>query len=236
MTDWNYGYEDATALRVTRTSYSDHAETYRMQTRQFSRYRGLDNEIRNFVAHLNPGLIADIGSGSGRDSLFMADLGYRVVALDSCYPLLRMLRSSGVQTGLLCGDVMALPIRDNVFSGAIVSGVLLHLPRRLCLPALSEIRRVLGVGGRVLISMKRGTDEGWRTTDDFPLPRWFTYYDPDEFSKLCINAGLLPREMLISGRKDWFTILATPELNAESHHMLDYFEFAKRRHQGGSGN
>jgi tRNA (uracil-5-)-methyltransferase TRM9 len=196
------------AAQVTVGSYSRLATTYAAATRDFSRYPGLQAEIHEFVAPLGGGVIADIGSGSGRDATFIASLGYPVVAIDSSYALLHTLTASEVRVGMLCGDVFALPVRGNAFAGAIVSGVLLHLPRRLCPQALTEIRRVLGMGGQVLISMKHGYGEGWRTTDEFPLPRWFTYYDPTEFAQICIDIGLSIRRSWVSDREDWFTLLA----------------------------
>jgi hypothetical protein len=44
------------------------AATYAAATRDFSRYPGLEAEIREFVASLGDGIIADIGSGSGRNA------------------------------------------------------------------------------------------------------------------------------------------------------------------------
>jgi tRNA (uracil-5-)-methyltransferase TRM9 len=196
------------AVRITVGSYSRLAATYATATSDFSSYPGLEAEIREFVSPLGDGIIADIGSGSGRDAIFIASLGYRVLAVDSSHSLLHTLSASEAKVGMLCGDVFALPVRSNAFAGAIVSGVLLHLPRRLCPQALAEIRRVLGAGAQVLISMKHGHGEGWRTTEEFPLPRWFTYYDPTEFTQICRDAGLSIRRSWVSDRKDWFTLVA----------------------------
>ena len=196
------------AVKVTVGSYSRFAADYSVATRDFTRYPGLEAEIHEFVTSLSDGIIADIGSGSGRDATFVASLGYRVVAIDSSYALLHTLTASEVRVGMLCGDALTLPVRGNAFAGAIVSGVLLHLPRRLCPQALAEIRRVLGAGGQVLISMKHGHGEGWRTTDEFPLPRWFTYYDPTEFALMCRDVGLSIRRSWVSDRENWFTLVA----------------------------
>jgi tRNA (uracil-5-)-methyltransferase TRM9 len=199
------------AVPLTLASYSRLADDYITQTRDFSRFPGLDSEIREFVEQLSPGPVADIGSGSGRDSILVASMGRRVVAIDPAYAMLRTLTGSGFKGNLLCGNVLALPVRDQTFSGAIASGILLHLPRGLCPQALAEISRVLQVGGRAIISMKHGTGEGWRTSVDFPLPRWFTYYDPDDFSRLCRETGLIPQRSWISARKDWFTLVTVRE-------------------------
>jgi SAM-dependent methyltransferase len=185
------------------------ASTFIAETSDFSRYPGLDAEVREFVTGLPTGVIADIGSGSGRDAALIASLGHRVVAIDSSYALMYSLSTSQAKVGIICADVLALPVCDQAFAGAIVSGVLLHLPRNLCPRALAEIRRVLAVGGQVLISMKHGHGEGFRTTAEFPLPRWFTYYDPDDFSRICVAAGLPVRQSWVSDREDWFTLLGT---------------------------
>jgi ubiquinone/menaquinone biosynthesis C-methylase UbiE len=199
------------AVPLTLASYSLLADDYIMQTRDFSRFPGLDSEIREFIEQLPLGPVADIGSGSGRDAIFVASMGRRVVAIDPVYTLLHSLTDSGFEGHLLCGNILALPVRDQTFTGAIASGVLLHLPRRLCSQALTEISRVLQAGGRAIISMKHGTGEGWRTTADFPLPRWFTFYDPDDFSIMCQQAGMIPQSSWISARKDWFTLVTARE-------------------------
>jgi SAM-dependent methyltransferase len=178
------------AVKVTVGSYSRFAADYSVATRDFTRYPGLEAEIHEFVTSLSDGIIADIGSGSGRDATFVASLGYRVVAIDSSYALLHTLTASEVRVGMLCGDALTLPVRGNAFAGAIVSGVLLHLPRRLCPQALAEIRRVLGAA------------------DEFPLPRWFTYYDPTEFALMCRDVGLSIRRSWVSDRENWFTLVA----------------------------
>jgi SAM-dependent methyltransferase len=123
---------DRHAVRVTIESYSQLATSYVSATRDFTQYPGLDAEIRNFVSRLPTGVVVDVGSGSGRDAAFSAGLGRRVVAIDPSYAMLHTLTASEPRVAMLCGDVFALPVRSHSFAGAIVSGVLLHLPRKLC--------------------------------------------------------------------------------------------------------
>ena len=90
----------------------------------------------------------------------------------------------------------------------VASGVLLHLPPAHLRPALEGIHRVLLAGGQAAISMKHGGPDGWRTSGEFPCPRWFSYYHPDEFADLCREVGLKVLVVELSRRKDWFTVIA----------------------------
>jgi hypothetical protein len=90
----------------------------------------------------------------------------------------------------------------------IASGVLLHLPKELCIAGLREIERVLIPEGRAAISMKRGQGQGWRSTEEFPLERWFAYYTPQKFAGLCEQAGLSISSVDITDREDWFVVHA----------------------------
>lgn len=207
LTNHDGGTADDVLAR-TRSAYSRLASDYVKSTRSFTRYPGLDHELRDFVESLPPGPLVDVGCGSGRDALYASSLGRRTAAVDSSYGMIHNLVDSEIGGRLVCGDALALPFRDRTFSGAIVSGVLLHLPARLCCVALSELRRVLTVGGQAIISMKRGAGEGWRATAEFPLVRWFAYYEVEEFSEMCKEVDLSPIKTMVSGRKDWFSVTA----------------------------
>jgi SAM-dependent methyltransferase len=102
----------------------------------------------------------------------------------------------------------ALPFRDGTFAGVIASGVLLHLPPAHLRPALEGIHRVLRTGGRASISMKHSGVDGWRTSAEFPCPRWFSYYRPEVFARACREVGLKVLAVETSRRKDWFTVVA----------------------------
>jgi len=192
---------------ATRAAYSAHAELYSSQTRSFARFPGLEGELRDALSTLPAGRVLDVGCGSGRDAELAERLGRQVVAADASFELLMRLPGP-LKRGTVCCDVIRLPFRGRCFAGVIASGILLHLPKRSCQWALVEIARVLVSRGSAIISMKRGTGEGWRRSGDFPVPRWFAYYRPDEFANLCEEAGLVVSDLKVIHRKDWFTVYA----------------------------
>ncbi|MFI5954964.1 class I SAM-dependent methyltransferase [Cryptosporangium sp. NPDC051539] len=191
--------------RVVRSTYTRHADEYVRGTSSYSSFPGLEDEVRGFLAAAPSGRVLDLGAGSGRDSRLAVEAGRRVLSCDASIGILRS-RFADRAGSPVCGDALRIPFRSGSFSALIASGVLLHLPRRCCQPALEEIRRVLTPDGRAFVSMKLGRGEGWRTTPRFPHPRWFTYYQVAEFGEMCERAGLLVSATLSGDREDWFTV------------------------------
>lgn len=205
----DFGDSDRDIVLKTTESYSRMADKFAEATISFDKYPGLDAELRDFIRSAPPGVVLDIGCGSGRDAQFARSLGRRVVAGDISHEMLRRVGSRGsLNECLVCSDVTLLPFKREVFAAIIASGVLLHLPGGLCLTALKSMRRVLGVDGRAIISMKSGSGAGWRSTEEFPESRWFVYYPPTEFVGMCRVAGFSEIEMYTPDRKDWFVVEA----------------------------
>lgn len=93
-------------------------------------------------------LLLDVGSGSGQ---FHAELGgVRVIALDISAGMLAKVSVPSVQA-----DAQHLPFADRLFDIVMANHVLYHVPD---MPqALREMRRVVGPGGRVVITTNSGT-------------------------------------------------------------------------------
>lgn len=118
-----------------------------------------DNEAR-IVRHLG-GLVPlegsrvlEVGAGTGRDGILMAQRGARVVSLDYSRPSLEMVRAgapSGAGIETVCGDAFALPFPDGVFDLVFHQGLLEHF--RNPLDMLAEHRRVLRSGGHILVDV-----------------------------------------------------------------------------------
>lgn len=132
-------------------------------------------------------------------------MGRPVVAADASIGMVDGLARC-LPRATVCCDIRRLPFRPASFAGLIVSGVLLHLPKESCQSALEEVGRVLIPAGRALVSMKRGTGEGWRTLPPFPHRRWYALYQPEEFLCLCGRAGLTASMTGFPARGDWFSL------------------------------
>jgi SAM-dependent methyltransferase len=108
------------------------------------------------VRHLPPppAVVADIGGGPGRYSLWLAALGYQVLHRD-LMPLhveqLRQAASGNLRVQTAVGDARRLDLASESADAVLLLGPLYHLARRKDrLQALAEARRVVRRGGPVL--------------------------------------------------------------------------------------
>lgn len=94
--------------------------------------------------------VLDIGCGTGRLAVALAERGARVWGVDPSEEMLRQARGGGGRNvGLKLGRAEALPFKDGWFERAVLRTVvhLIERPR-----AFSELARVLRPGGRAVIA------------------------------------------------------------------------------------
>jgi ubiquinone/menaquinone biosynthesis C-methylase UbiE len=102
----------------------------------------------------SPGLVCDIGAGTGRIALPLAKRGLTVVATDASEEMLRIGRERAVKAGLadritfVLADAEHLPFRSGLFDAAAGYGVLHHVPNPGAVVA--QAGRILRPAGRWL--------------------------------------------------------------------------------------
>lgn len=105
--------------------------------------------LRELLALSQEDRILDLGCGWGRHLKLLREAGHDVVGVDLSVPLLRRARTDG----LLAGDMLDLPLRDDTFDVVVnlatSLGLLLddHQARR----GLDQAHRVLRSGGTLLL-------------------------------------------------------------------------------------
>jgi SAM-dependent methyltransferase len=115
--------------------------------------------LREILSLAQDDTVLDLGCGWGRHLRLLAAAGHRVVGLDLSHALLRRARltDTGVLAGepraLVAGDMRALPFDDGRFDAVLnlATSLGLFLGDRDAVAALSEARRVLRPGGRLLV-------------------------------------------------------------------------------------
>lgn len=99
--------------------------------------------------------VLEVGAGSGRDSVTLAERGARAVVLDYAQASLEVARAvaarSGVPLALVRADALRLPFRDGTFDVAFHQGLLEHF--RDPMPLLRENARILRAGGLLLVDV-----------------------------------------------------------------------------------
>jgi ubiquinone/menaquinone biosynthesis C-methylase UbiE len=97
-------------------------------------------------------IILEVGAGSGRDGLHLAQQGGRIVFLDYAVNSLRVIQKTALAAGhpvlLVRGDAFRLPFKSNSIDLVYHQGLLEHFTAPLGI--VRENERVLRVGGRAI--------------------------------------------------------------------------------------
>jgi ubiquinone/menaquinone biosynthesis C-methylase UbiE len=97
----------------------------------------------------------EVGAGSGRDSVTLAERGAIAVMLDYSAPSLEVARAVALRAGtkplLVRADALRMPFRDGTFDVVFHQGLLEHF--RDPMPLLHENVRVLGQEGLLLVDV-----------------------------------------------------------------------------------
>lgn len=147
--------------------------------------------IREILALAQDDVVLDLGCGWGRHLSLLGSAGHDVVGVDLSYALLRRaadmgdVRDSGAR--LVAADMRRLPLRDGGFDAVInlATSLGLFLEDGDAVAAMSEARRVLRPGGRLLIEGMHRDDVVWSyavrdawTMDDGTEVRVRRRFDP----------------------------------------------------------
>ncbi len=106
----------------------------------------VDRREQELVLSLIPrgGLIADVGSGTGRIARALLRVSSQVIAFDTSLPMLNVGVAQGTWPAAQ-GDAFCLPIASDRCDGATAIRLLFHFHDLL--PLLTELRRIVRPGG-----------------------------------------------------------------------------------------
>jgi SAM-dependent methyltransferase len=108
--------------------------------------------LKHFTAG---GATADIGSGSGRQSAWLAGQGFAVVGFDASEGLLAQARARHPEIEFRRAVLPELrEVAPASFDNVFCKGVLMHLPRAEIAPAVANIARLLRPGGTLLLNWR----------------------------------------------------------------------------------
>lgn len=172
----------------------------------------------DFLSHLNNGdHILDVGAGSGRDSLYFINQGFKVTAIDPSEAL------AEIASGVIGQEVLVTKAEnisfDKEFNGVWAMSSLIHLNDQQLERAIGKIKEAMVDGGYFWGSFRNSPEE---TTD--PKGRYFNGFTMDKlehlFAKHFENISIVRQEDSMGrGEISWLELLATkkPELQLKKN-------------------
>ena len=102
--------------------------------------------------------VLDLGCGSGRYTLFFAEQGFKVSAIDIAQSAVDMTRdwlsARGLTGDVRCASIEEIPFPDASFDALVSFGVLDHVLSPVAQEGLKEIRRVVKPGGLIHLNLR----------------------------------------------------------------------------------
>ena len=175
--------------------YDDNAQSFYDST--------VDVDMVGFYCKFLPlvgaeGRILDLGCGSGRDTKYFVDLGYKVDAIDASKEMVRLASiKSGLEVKHMSFELFS---PDLQYDGIWACASLLHVEPKALKSMLVQISHWLNVSGVLYASFKYG--DGVRVKDG----RTFTDMDEHQLKVLLSAANLILKE-------SWVTYDQRPERN-----------------------
>lgn len=121
---------------------------------------------------------ADIGCGSGRDTKWLLDQGYKAVGYDPSKGMLDIAKMNFPRVEFQHADLTAV---KGLFHNILMCAVLMHIPRSQLPTSLMHLKSLLYPGGVAVLSFRGPIDD----SDE----RRFENYTADEIAELMMKLG-----------------------------------------------
>ncbi len=117
-------------------------------------------ESKRFISTLPiKSMVLDLGCGNGRNSIYLAKEGMRVIGIDFSRGLIKIAKNKMEwkevldRVNLIHGDIASLPLKNDIVDAVLYIATLHHLPTsKERLQSLKEVARCLKSKGRALVS------------------------------------------------------------------------------------
>lgn len=106
--------------------------------------------VKALIPKVEYGKALDVGCGTGRYSNLLAEAGYSVTGIDQSSIMLEKAKAKVLNAKFINGQITDLPFSDKSFDIAICALVLTH--SKSLTRAISEIKRVVRRGGKIILS------------------------------------------------------------------------------------
>ena len=156
--------------------YNKNAETYFEQTVESN----LQVVYDEFLSRIpDNSYILDFGCGSGRDSKFFIENGYKVKAIDGSIEMCK-LASKYINQDVECMKFEELD-EENIYDGVWACSSIVHVEKEKLPNILNKMIKALKQNGVIFVSFKKGT--GYEIKEG----KYYNFLVKEEFEKILEN-------------------------------------------------
>ena len=143
------------------TSYDRVAEEYTRRIYDELKSKPFDRSILERFAGGVRGLgpVCDLGCGPGHVARYLRELQVNVFGLDLSYAMVEQARRLNPRIEFQQGDMLGLNFEDGALGGIVAFYSIKHIPRDEIANALREMKRVMRLGGLLLLAFHAGEEE-----------------------------------------------------------------------------
>lgn len=156
--------------------YNKNAKTYCEQTLEGNMQENYDNFLKYLFTNA---YILDFGCGSGRDSKYFIDNGYKVKAIDGSIEMCRF-ASKYINQEVICMKFEELD-ELNTYDGIWACSSILHVEKESLPNVLNKMINALKVNGIIYTSFKVG--KGYEIKER----KYYNYITKDEMIQILAN-------------------------------------------------
>jgi len=180
-------------ISITRRAYGVFAQTYHERFKDELSQKAYDRKLLDTYAQFfSPrSIIYDAGCGpSGHIGRYLFDKGLSVRGLDISEHCIDIARKHNPDMKFERMDMMNLKVDDRSIDGLISFYSIIHTPKFDIHKIFQEFKRVLKIGGKILLAVKEGKGEGLEDNIlDSQMPIYFSYFTEKEIKGYFISNG-----------------------------------------------
>ncbi|MFI7601588.1 class I SAM-dependent methyltransferase [Actinoplanes sp. NPDC049681] len=188
-----------------RRAYDAVARAYDEQLRDELRHKPLDRALlAALLEQAGDGTVADAGCGPGHVTRFLAARHPDVTGVDLSPAMVRIARDHAPALSFTVGSLLALPVRDAAWAGAVAMYSIIHLDPPERRTAFGELARAIRDDGPLLVAFHVEA-AGVAAGETTHLSTWFGsevavdvhFLDPAEVTADLVAAGFTMAASLV---------------------------------------
>jgi predicted TPR repeat methyltransferase len=172
---------------------------------------GISGDVKQWIdqalSYLSKGsTILELGSGFGRDAVYIEAKGYKVERTDAAKAFVELMQSQGQQAKVLNA------IADDyggLYAMVYANAVLLHFEPAETKQVLAKIYSSLESNGILAFTVKEGEGESW-SEEKLNAPRYFCYWQESDLRQTVEEAGFTIIELTKGSTRNsqWLQVIA----------------------------